>query len=107
MLAGPSANGGSGRGSNTDASGGGGSPMAASTSKQMSKGQLLSELHAMRSRMAEEQSRRKEAEAEKVGLTLGMLCVLRCCVLRMRYACSMGAQLLSEMHAARLRMLCG
>lgn len=66
--------------------------MAASSSKQMSKGQLLSELHAMRSRMAEEQSRRKEAEAEKVGLTLGMLCVLRQCMLRMHYARSIGGQ---------------
>lgn len=48
-----------------DTSGGGsGSPKAGS--KQMSKGQLLNELHVMRSRMAEEQSRRREAEVEKV-----------------------------------------
>jgi hypothetical protein len=41
--------------------------MAAGSSKQMSKGQLLSELQAMRNRMAEEQIRRREAEAEKVS----------------------------------------
>jgi hypothetical protein len=33
----------------------------------MSKGQLLTELQAMRARMAEEQSKRMEAEAEKVS----------------------------------------
>jgi hypothetical protein len=45
--------------------------MAASSSKQMSKGQLLSELQAMRNRMAEEQIRRREAEAEKVSFAHG------------------------------------
>lgn len=59
-------------------SGGGGSPKAGS--KQMSKGQLLNELHAMRSRMAEEQSRRREAEVEKVTRVTAAR-VLRCAVL--------------------------
>jgi len=49
--------------------GGAGSPTASSltSSKQMSKGKLVSELQQLQVRYAEEAARRKEAEAEKVG----------------------------------------
>lgn len=54
-------------GAGTD--GGAGSPTASSltSSKQMSKGKLVSELQQLQARYAEEAARRKEAEAEKVG----------------------------------------
>jgi hypothetical protein len=68
----------------------GGSPTAAaaaaaaSSNKQMSKGQLLTELQAMRARMAEEQSKRMEAEAEKVCQQFKPICCQgHCC----RFGC--------------------
>lgn len=71
--------------------GGSGSPKAGS--KQMSKGQLLNELHAMRSRMAEEQSRRREAEVEKVTRVLG------CAVLATCFRCTAGNTHLTHLHS--------
>lgn len=58
--------------------GGGGNPMAGGK-QQMSKGQMYSEIQAMKLRITEEEKRRKEAEAEKVGRVVSRLssvCVL-------------------------------
>jgi hypothetical protein len=47
--------------------------------QQMSKGQMYSEIQAMKLRITEEEKRRKEAEAEKVGRVVSRLssvCVL-------------------------------